>query len=107
MRAGIEMIEELGHFNETASPSLGLKVGIHKGQSIAVTLNERIDYFGQDVNIAARVQGLAGVDEICITEAVMAAPGVGDILEADSVSSDYIPLKGVGQKMEIHRISIT
>jgi class 3 adenylate cyclase len=55
---------------------LRLKVGIRKGHAIAVTLNDRIDYFGQDANIAARVQGLAGVDEVCISQAVMAAPGV-------------------------------
>ena len=105
--AGIEMIEELTRFNQTASRPLGLKIGIHKGQSIAVTLNDRIDYFGQDVNIAARVQGLADVDEVCITEAVMTAPGVDDVLKSHAVSRDYVHLKGVGQKMEIHRIAIT
>jgi class 3 adenylate cyclase len=38
-----------------------------KGAAIAVTLNERLDYFGQTVNIAARVQNLAGGDEIWMT----------------------------------------
>ena len=107
VRAGVEMIRELGRFNRTASRPLGLKVGIHKGQAIVVSLNERIDYFGQDVNIAARVQGLADVDEICLSEVVMAAPGVGEILRDHMTSSDYLPLKGVGQKMEIHRIRVT
>jgi class 3 adenylate cyclase len=32
-----------------------LKIGVHKGAAIAVTLNDRLDYFGQTVNIAARV----------------------------------------------------
>jgi class 3 adenylate cyclase len=36
-----------------------VKVGIHHGPCIAVTLNERIDYFGTTVNIAARVKGLS------------------------------------------------
>jgi class 3 adenylate cyclase len=53
VRASIEMIEELSRFNRTASRPLGLKVGVHRGRAIAVTLNDRIDYFGQDVNIAA------------------------------------------------------
>src|SRR6266498_2351220 len=34
-----------------------LKIGIHEGPCLAVTLNDRQDYFGQTVNIAARVQG--------------------------------------------------
>ena len=37
VRAGIGMVEELARFNRTASRPLGLKVGIHKGQAIAVS----------------------------------------------------------------------
>jgi class 3 adenylate cyclase len=103
----LEMIEELLQFNLTASRPLGLKVGVHRGRAIAVTLNDRIDYFGQDVNIAARVQGLADVNEVCISATVMEAPGVDDIVKSRSVSRDYEDLKGIGQKMEVHRITIT
>ena len=105
--ASIEMIEELSRFNQTASRPLGLKVGVHRGRAIAVRLNDRIDYFGQDVNIAARVQGLAGVNEVCLTEAVMEAAGVSDIVKGRRASCDYENLKGIGQKMEIHRIEIS
>jgi len=35
------------------------KIGIHDGPCLAVTLNDRQDYFGQTVNIASRVQNLA------------------------------------------------
>ena len=106
VRAGIGMVEELARFNRTTSRPLGVKIGIHKGQAIAVALNDRIDYFGQDVNIAARVQGLANVDEVCVTEVVMAAPGVGDLVQGHAASRDYVQLKGVGQKQQIHRIAI-
>ena len=91
----------------SASRPLGLKVGVHRGRAIAVTLNDRIDYFGQDVNIAARVQGLADVNEVCISATVMEAPGVDDIIKSRSVSRNYENLKGIGQKMEVHRITIT
>ena len=104
--AGIEMIQELARFNQTASQPLGLKVGIHRGRAIAVTLNDRIDYFGQDVNIAARVQGLADVNEVCISDAVMAAPGVAELTNVHRVSNEYVSVKGVGQKVEINRIAV-
>jgi class 3 adenylate cyclase len=71
-----------------------------------VNLNDRIDYFGQDVNIAARVQGLADVNEVCISATVMESPGVADIVKSRSVSCNYENLKGVGQKMEVHRMTI-
>ncbi len=71
-----------------------------------MTLNDRIDYFGHDVNIAARVQGLADVNEVCISAAVMEVPGVADIVQSRPVSRNYENLRGIGQKMEVHRIAI-
>jgi len=53
------------------------------------------------------VQGLADVNEICISATVMEAPGVSDIGKSRSVSRNYENLKGVGQMMEVHRITIT
>jgi hypothetical protein len=64
-----------------------------------VTLNDRIDFFGQDVNIAARVQGLADVNEVCISATVMEAPGVADIVKSRSVSRKYENLRGIGQQI--------
>jgi class 3 adenylate cyclase len=107
LRAAIEMIEELSRFSQTASRPLGLKVGVHRGRAIAVSLNDRIDYFGQDVNIAARLPGLASANEACISAAVMEAPGVDDVLKSRSVSRTYADLKGIGQKMEVYRLTIT
>lgn len=98
---------ELTEFNRTASPPLALKVGIRNGRSIAVALNDRIDYFGQDANVAARLQGVAGGNEICISQEVMEAPGVGEIVSTRRVSPDYVHLRGVGEKAEIKRVAIS
>jgi class 3 adenylate cyclase len=38
---------------------LRLKAGVHTGPCVAVTLNDRLDYFGSTVNIAARLESLA------------------------------------------------
>ena len=35
--------------------NLLLKIGIHEGPCLAVTFDDRQDYFGQTVNIASRV----------------------------------------------------
>jgi class 3 adenylate cyclase len=44
-----------------------IKSGIHRGPCIAVTSNDKLDYFGQTVNIAARVQGLSTGGEIVLS----------------------------------------
>jgi class 3 adenylate cyclase len=51
-----------------------LKIGIHEGPCLAVTLNERQDYFGSTVNIASRVQGLAASPSILATDSVIDHP---------------------------------
>jgi class 3 adenylate cyclase len=104
--AAIEMIESVAAFNRNISRTLNLKIGLHRGRSIAVTLNERIDYFGQNVNIAARVQGLADANEIYMSREVIDAPGVRDILKAHAVMSDQVQVKGISEKLEVFRITV-
>jgi class 3 adenylate cyclase len=85
---------------------LQLKVGLHTGPCIAVELNERLDYFGQTVNVAARVQGVAGAEEIAITEPVYAAPGAQDIIRAAALSAtrERALLKGVEGETTVYRL---
>ncbi len=59
-----------------------IKIGIHEGPCLAVTLNDRLDYFGQTVNIAARVQSLADSRAIFATKSVVENSQVSKILEA-------------------------
>jgi class 3 adenylate cyclase len=97
-RAALDMREAVEELNRgRPQRDFILKIGVHKGAAIAVTLNDRLDYFGQTVNIAARVQNLAGGDEICITEDVHDAPGVVDILAPFAARRTETELKGVDQ----------
>jgi class 3 adenylate cyclase len=100
------MVEEMTAFNKNSSRPLNLKIGLHQGRSIAVTLNDRIDYFGQNVNIAARVQALADANEVYMTREVREAPGVSDILETHHVMSDHVHVKGVSEMLEVYRVTI-
>jgi class 3 adenylate cyclase len=64
---------------------LTLKAGLHTGPCIAVTLNERLDYFGSNVNIAARLEPLSTGEDCVITSDVCRDPEVADML-ADPAS---------------------
>jgi class 3 adenylate cyclase len=55
---------------------LALKVGIHTGTCIAVNLNNRLDYFGSSVNIAARIVGQSDGTDILVSDAVWRDPEV-------------------------------
>ncbi len=85
---------------------LRLKVGLHTGPCIAVELNERLDYFGQTVNIAARVQGVAQASEIAITEPVYTAPGAQEVIRTAALhaSREQASLKGVEGQVTVYRL---
>ncbi len=104
--AALSMRNEIDAFNgKQADRALILKIGIHKGAAIAVTLNERLDYFGQTVNIAARVQQLADAEEIFVSEDVYSAEGVHALLTSREVVSSVFKPKGVQQDLRVFRIT--
>src|SRR3546814_15366794 len=85
--AALSMREAMRELNEArGSEDLLLKIGIHEGPCIAVSLNERQDYFGQTVNIASRVQHLATSREIFTTGAVLEDPRTSGLLAARGVT---------------------
>jgi class 3 adenylate cyclase len=103
VRAAIAMRKDIADFNrEKPDRELVLKIGLHTGAAIVVTLNDRLDYFGQTVNIAARVQSLAGPDEIYISEDVYHADGVGAELASYQTSDQLATLKGIRDNMRVH-----
>lgn len=103
--AALHMLGQIDRYNsEHGDPSIILKIGAHCGPSIAVTLNENLDYFGQTVNVAARVQALADAGEICVSEALYSAPGVSGLLAGHAVVEFDAPLRGVEGNASVYRV---
>jgi class 3 adenylate cyclase len=104
VKAAIEMIRDIDTFNKGITQDLILKIGVHRGHSIVVALNDRLDYFGQTVNIAARVQGLADANEIFVSEAAFGDPALAEIIVDCDVTSQTTEVKGVSNKLYVHKI---
>jgi len=103
--AALTIRRQIDRFNaEHGRPGIILKIGAHCGPSIAVTLNDNLDYFGQTVNVAARVQSLAEAGEVCISEALYSAPGVAELLSGRRVAAFDAPLRGVEGEASVYRI---
>lgn len=83
-----------------------LKIGIHEGPCLAVMLNDRQDYFGQTVNIASRVQGLADARAIFASRSVVENPAVAAVLATSGVKpvSQQHALRGVGEALTLYEI---
>ena len=106
LAAALDMHEAMGRFNAgRGADELILKIGIHEGPCLAVNSNDQQDYFGQTVNIAARVQELAGPDVVFATEPVVRHPGSADRLSARRVHSERRNLRGVGEEVLVYEIA--
>ena len=91
---------------------LTLKAGLHTGPCIAVTLNDRLDYFGSTVNLAARLEGQSTGDDVIISTVVYSDPGVRELLSdaknGFAAARFEIPLKGFDEeRFELWRVTVT
>jgi class 3 adenylate cyclase len=87
---------------------LKLKVGLHTGPCIAVTLNERLDYFGSTVNMAARLEGLSTGADVIISRAVYEDAKVRELMQSRGLSAVEfdMALKGFeDERFELWRVS--
>ncbi|TGL60219.1 adenylate/guanylate cyclase domain-containing protein [Leptospira ognonensis] len=107
--ASLEMLKKIEGMNlawKNEGYEIGLKVGLNEGSALAVVNDERLDYFGQSINIAARVQGLASSGEIWISESVWNAPGTQAEVIKSGFQSERLSarLKGVGTPATVFKL---
>jgi class 3 adenylate cyclase len=107
LAAALRMRAEIGSVRQETRPEdLLLKIGIHEGPCLAVMLNERLDYFGTTVNIAARVQGLATSRAIFATRPILENPQASRLLaEAKLTPTMHLAaLKGIAGEVAVYEI---
>src|SRR5262249_26344217 len=86
---------------------LHLKAGMHAGPCIAVTLNDRLDYFGSTVNMAARLEGLSTGSDVIISRAIFEDASVAELLASDKYDASpfEMTLKGFEEEqVELWRV---
>jgi class 3 adenylate cyclase len=109
LRAMLAAQQKLARPADGSRP-LPLKAGVHYGPCIAVTLNDRLDYFGSTINVAARLEGQSSGSDVIISAPVRNDPEVTAWLEqhAGSVRLEALEtqLKGFDeQKFELWRVA--
>src|SRR6266404_5102023 len=102
MAAALKMREALKDLKD----ELLLKIGIHEGPCLAVSLNDRQDYFGRTVNIASRVQGLATSRSIFATRRVVTDTEASKLLQSNGIAAtpEKRSLRGIAKQVEIFEI---
>jgi class 3 adenylate cyclase len=106
LAAALRMREAVHNINDGRAGDLTVKIGLHEGPCLAVMLNERLDYFGQTVNIAARVQGLCQSRSIFATRPVVEEPLAARLLSAAGLVplAQSANLRGISDALTVYEI---
>ncbi|HCL57900.1 MAG TPA: hypothetical protein DHW82_12960 [Spirochaetia bacterium] len=108
IKAAVDMIQTLKLSDGDGKIRLGLKIGLHEGHALAIHANEKLDYFGQTVNIAARLQGLSDTNQIWISDSIMQDSKVETFLQENqySLEKHQVALKGIGSEVKAYKCYI-
>lgn len=102
--AAIDVVRQ-GHADHERH-GIGVKLGVHEGPCLAVRANERLDFFGTTVNIAARLQAQARSGELVLLRDVATDPRVRALVGDCEVRRSRVALKGITGEQELAAIQL-
>jgi class 3 adenylate cyclase len=106
VHSALSVQEGVQEFNRNSgSEDIVIKVGLHGGSCVAVTLNEQLDYFGTTINMAAQLQALSIDGDIVLSTWMVADPGVREILEPFQLEIESQLIPGFDDPVTVHRLS--
>lgn len=103
MECALAMMELIGQVR-MPDRALQLKLGIHQGSCIAVrSYDDRIDYFGSAVNLAARTHEQSSGEDIIVTAEILFDPALSGLEGRVHIESFETELRGIGP-VQLYRL---
>ncbi len=103
--AALAVQEKITEFNHArGNAAITIKMGLHCGRCIVVNLNDRLDYFGSTVNLAARLQAQSQGGDIVLSDALARDPLVAPMLDGHHLVEETTILKGFDRTISFLRI---
>lgn len=84
---------------------LEIRVGMHAGPCIAMRANDRLDYFGTTVNLAARIGHIAAAGEVALSATTAGLPSVAERLAQREQRVETISFKGIAAPVAVVHIA--
>lgn len=105
--AALEAHREFASRELSQAGYLKIKMGIHSGSAIVVNLNNSVDYFGNSVNLAARVQGSVENHEVSFTRRVLDDAAVHAFLQSKHARLRHKAeqFKGINGPVDVYTLS--
>lgn len=106
MKAAVEMQR---YFNgNNPETRLRLRVTLNSGSCLAVNLNSNIDYFGNTVNLSAKIQSTSNAGQIGFTESVAQDPEVKKFLAESKLTPEKLDfeMKWAKKTIPVYRVEV-
>jgi class 3 adenylate cyclase len=87
---------------------LRLKCALHAGPCLAVNANDRLDFFGSVVNLAARLVEKSQGDDLVVADEIFQRPETKDFLRTlqQNAVADKVEFNGIPEPVRIWRIAL-
>lgn len=106
-RAALAIQAHVADFNAAhAANAITIKLGLHRGECIAVTTAGTLDYFGAAVNLAARLQGQSRGHDIVVSAAMHDDPAVAAVLAGLEQQQETTRLHGLDRPVTFYRLGL-
>jgi len=105
-RCGVRVQDDFAAYNATSGKEpVIVKLGLHTGRCISVTLNNRLDYYGSTANMASRLQHCSQGGDIVMSSATAADPGLAPLLADYAPAAEEASLRGFFGPIPFYRVS--
>lgn len=106
MRTALAVRHDVAAFNEQIAPNaIRIRIGLHAGSCVAVTLNGRLDYFGSTINLAARLEHESRGDDIVLSAVLAEDWAVAALLAGRIAVREETRLRGFDRPVALVRVS--
>ncbi|MEH6938158.1 adenylate/guanylate cyclase domain-containing protein [Bacillus sp. JJ664] len=108
VNAALQIQKHISELRENGKEHITLKIGLYSGPAIAVNSNDRLDYFGRTVNIAARIQGQSIGNDIVLSKEYFENKKIIELLNDQSIEiQDFkANLKGIEENIDLVKIKL-
>ena len=105
LAAAIQIQNDMkAHNSTTEGEPLIIKIGLNTGRCIAVTLNDRLDYYGATANLTARLESQSQGGDIILSESLTHDAAICDRLTKITLEKGMAELKGFADSIPYFRV---
>jgi adenylate cyclase len=95
--------------NQSPAARLTLKASLHVGACLAVNANDRLDYFGTTINLAARMVSCCQGGDLAVSDEIFQRPEMTEFLKSCEASAELseVRFRGFTAPRRVWRIPMT